>query len=104
MISATALIAKHLGVADWVAVFIKYAAVTALIITPLWVMKKNYDEALVKQGYDACQLETVGDALDGKGVTEEVNLNREVVINETKTAQRSEDTVTRARYLSLIHI
>ena len=101
MISATALIAKHLGVSGGVAVFVKYAAIIVMVVTPLWIMKSGYDENLIRQGYDECQLEYSQVVDEEVDVIEDVTEEREVVIQEGKTEQRAADTVTRERYNDL---
>lgn len=101
MISATALIVKHLGVTSGVAVAIKYGAIAALVSGTLLWMKADYDADRRQEGYDACKLEQVVVVDRVKDAANEVKKERHESIREDKTEQRGVDTVTRKRYNDL---
>ena len=98
MISATAIIAKQLGVTQGVAVVIKYTALTAVVGGSLWWMKADYDSDRRQEGYDKCKTEQLDKSMDVAEVADEVTDERDEAVRDGKTRQRTEDTVTRERF------
>ena len=98
MISATAIIAKQLGVTQGVAVAIKYLALTAVVGGSLWYMKADYDSDRRQEGYDKCKTEQLEASTEVAEVADEVADERDDTVREGKAEQRTEDTVTRERF------
>ena len=101
MISATAIIAKQLGVTQGVAVAIKYLVLTAVVGGSLWYMKADYDSDRRQEGYDKCKTEQTDAANNVAEVADGVTDERDAVVETDKAEQRKEDTVTRERFEEL---